>query len=386
MPTIVYLIHGMGCGSASGQAPAAGKDWTTSAISAFTGLCKSFGVPTPAVVQPDATSAPPGSDQPDAVWLVPLSYYPVFDEFRSSSQTRGKLAKGLAAGLADADITRLVGTDFAWVNCLDVLLWWGDDAQTQNRITTTLGAGLTAINQLAADIPGATTRRIVISHSLGTAATTMTLRSLAQKPVWANSTGIEAFFTLANVAPFVMQENEVYDLSLLPDGASSLVQPRMYNARNECDPIPWLMPWRAFSPSRAGANLAAWQKAESQGTYELINTLGVACPANETPSIAGVHNYLNYMLSPDVAQRIATHVRGSAFSAAELAKIDYHAQWKALPHLQCTKDKAAFDKLRKSVLDYRNNGPTQAGGNAQLTWIRRLLDGVEMLLAYEGKC
>ena len=386
LPTIVYLVHGMGCGSKDGSAPPPGQDWTASAISTFEFLCTTFGLPKPSVVRPDDLQPPPNSADPNAIWLAPLSYYPVFDEFRSSSADRAKLAKGVSTALSDADITRLTKTDFAWTNCLDVLLWWADDIQTQNRVTATLGKGLTAINQLAATMPGATTRRIIVSHSLGTAATTATLRHLSTNQVWKNSTGFEAWFTLANVAPFLMEQDDVYDLSLLPDGEGSLIQPHMYNGRNECDPIPWLLPFRAFSPKRAGVNAQAWKDAESGGFYEVVETLDVAALLGETPTISGVHGYMNYMLSPDIALRLATHVRGSGFALAELAAINYTKTWNALPHLSCKNDKGAFKALRKEVANFKSGGPITVGGDPKVDWIRRLLDGTELLLSFEARC
>jgi hypothetical protein len=257
---------------------------------------------------------------------VPLSYYSVFDEFRASSADRATLVKGVTSVLSDADVTRLTSQTFAWKNCLDVLLWWADTAQTNNRTTALLGKGITAVNELATGIPGATTRRIIVSHSLGTAVATSTLLDLATKQVWRNSTGFEAWFTLANVAPFLLEDDEVYSPSLLPDGDQSVIHPKMYNAHNECDPIPWLLFWRAFSPDRAGKTATDWKNARTNEFFQDVETLDVAAPAGLVPDITGVHAFSNYMLAPDIALRLATHVRGAGFSAQELAAIDYGTQ------------------------------------------------------------
>lgn len=388
MPTIVYLIHGMGCGTADGSAQPAGKDWESEAIAAFKWLCAAYGLATPSVVHPSDTKAPQnpaGLSDANAIWVAPLSYYSIFDEFRKSSTDREKLVKGITQALSDAYITKLTKEDFLWANCLDVLLWWADQVQTHNRTTATLGQGITAINELAS-VPGATTRRIIVSHSLGTAATTAVLLDLATKPVWRNNTGFEAWFTLANVAPFVLEQAQVYDKSLLPDGDLSVIHSYMYNARNECDPIPWLLWWRAFDPKHAGGMANAWTSAQTNGLYEELDTRAVAGLQGSTPTIMGVHGFTNYMLSPDVAVALAGHVRGKMFSPAERLAIDYDSKWNGLPHLACTKDTTAFNRLRDAVKQYQNNGPTQAGGNAKVDWITRLIDGAEMLLSYEKQC
>jgi len=389
MPTIVYLVHGMGCGTPDGKPQPAGTDWANEATAAFSWLCSTFKLPAPSVVNPSDTKPPknpPDMTDADAIWVVPLSYYSVFDEFRASSADRAALVKGITSVLSDADITRLTSQTFAWKNCLDVLLWWADDAQTNNRTTALLGKGITAVNDLAMSIPGATTRRIIVSHSLGTAVATSTLLDLATKQVWRNSTGFEAWFTLANVAPFLLEEDEVYSPSLLPDGNESVIHPKMYNAHNECDPIPWLLFWRAFSPDRAGKTATDWKNARTNEFFQDVETLDVAAPAGLVPDITGVHAFSNYMLAPDIALRLATHVRGAGFSAQELAAIDYGTRWKALPHLACAKSTTAFAELRTAVASYKTSGPAQAASNPKVDWISRLIDGVELLTAFETKC
>lgn len=389
MPTIVYLVHGMGCGTADGKPQPGGKDWANEATTAFSWLCSSFKLPAPSVVSPSDTKPPKnplGAGDDNAIWVVPLSYYSIFDEFRASSKDRASLVKGVTSVLSDADITRLTSQNFAWQNCLDVLLWWADDAQTNNRTTALLANGITAVNELAMTIPGATTRRIILSHSLGTAAVTATLLDLATKQVWKDSTGFEAWFTLANVAPFLLEQDEVYSPSLVPDGDESLIHPHMYNAHNECDPVPWLLFSHAFSPNCAGKTETDWKNAQALGFFEDVQTLDVAAPAGFVPDITGVHGFSNYMLAPDIALRLATHVRGAGFTAQELAAIDYEAHWKSLPHLQCAKSATAFTELRTAVANYKTSGPAVASSNPKVDWIGRLIDGVELLTAFQTKC
>jgi hypothetical protein len=389
MPTIVYLIHGMGCGTADGNPPPDGSDWSQSIVDAFTWLCTTFGLAKPVRVNPSDTKPPKptaGVSPADACWVVPISYYSIFDEFRRSSAARATLAKGITSALSDGDITRLAGNDFLWANCLDVLLWWADDVQTNNRTTATIVDAIAKVNQLALSVPGATTRRIVVSHSLGTAASTASLLELATKAVWTNGTGFEAWFTLANVAPFLLEPEEVYGEGVVPDGDASVIHPHMYNVHNECDPVPWLLWWRAFSPDRAGSTLDEWKNAAAHGFFEDIETVDVAGLAAKDLSISSVHGFMNYLLSPDVALRVATHVRGSGFSPQELATINYGKQWSALPHLMCTKNKKAYDQLRDAVESFKKSGPIKAGSNPRVDWISRLLDAAELLLSYEGKC
>jgi hypothetical protein len=160
----------------------------------------------------------------------------------------------------------------------------------------------------------------------------------------------------------------------------------MYNAHNECDPIPWLLFSRAFSPDRAGKTATDWRNAQTNEFFQDVETCDVAAPAGLVPDITGVHGFSNYLLAPDIAFRLATHVRGAGFTPQELAAIDYGTRWKSLPHLQCAKSATAFTDLRAAVTKYKSSGPAMAGSNPKVDWISRLIDGVELLTAFETKC
>ena len=386
MPTIIYLVHGMGCGTATGEPRAPDAAWSIGAVEAMRWIAQTFGLPEPAVLDPLPVDPPPGSDDPAALWLVPISYHAVFDEFRSASQDRRQLARSLGDGvLTDGEVTRLMQSDFAWVNCVDVLLWWADTIQSRNWATVKILDAITAADALATRAaPGGSVRRILISHSLGTAATTYALGELAKQAAWRNRGAFDAWFTLANVAPFVLEARRVYDQALVPGAPRSLIPGFMFNARNDLDPIPWLLPWRAFSATDAGPLAHAWQSAEDDGLYSLVETRGVSAPPGLVPAISDVHGFANYLVSPRIATLLAGQARGEAFSDEELAEIG-NVPWDELPALRC-RNPGAVASLRSAVEIYSRRGPGSVSNNKDRALVDRLLEGVELLAAARDQC
>lgn len=379
MPTIIYAVHGIGAGTADGAARPAGSEWYAPVVTAMEYVFNEFGVKKPSVVMPDATAAPAGSADPNAVWICPISYHKVFDEYRASANARDNLVatiNGLNAALVDAELTELKDNEFLWTNCLDVLLWWGDKVQTRDRATTIIDQSITKIDKLARAIPGANVRRVLVSHSLGTAASTAALRHAAGNDPWRNSGGIRTWFTLANVAPFVLGQPDVYSTSLVPGAANSIIASTMYNVRHELDPVPWLIPPRAFDPQRAGATEVQWKAAQTNQNFSLLNTARVVAPPNGTPGIGDVHGFANYVLSPEVAFRLAS----IAGAAGVLDQAGYTTKWRTLPALQCTNPQA---------LALLQTGMTQfagAMGTPSSDWVRRLLGALQLILAAMKKC
>jgi hypothetical protein len=376
----------MGCGTADGQPRAPESAWSASAVEAVRWIARTFALPEPMVLDPLPDEPPPGSDDPAALWLVPITYHGVFDEFRAASQDRRQHARTLGDGiLTDGEITRLTRSDFAWVNCVDVLLWWADTIQTRNWATVKILEAITAADGLAARAaPAGSVRRILISHSLGTAATTFALGELARQGPWRNRAAFDAWFTLANVAPFVLESRRVYDQALVPGAPRSLIAGYMINARNDLDPIPWLLPWRAFSSEDAGPLSMAWQRAEEDGLLSLVATRGVSAPPGFTPAITDVHGFANYLMSPPIAAAIAGQARGEAFGADELAAIG-NTPWDQLPSLRC-RNAGALASLRSAVEIYSRRGPGSVSNNKDRALVDRLLEGVELLAAARDQC
>lgn len=387
MPTIVYLVHGMGCGSADGTPRSPHDAWSRTVVQAMQWIASTFHLPAPALLDPLPDAPPPGSDDPGAIWLVPVHYFKAFDEFRASSTDRAALAGRLGL-VADADITKLTSVDFAWINCLDVFLWWADRAQTRPRVTAEVLETITAADRLAAKVPGATTRRLLVSHSLGTAVTTWALRNLGQVDAWVNRGGFQAWFTLANVSPFLLQTHDVYAPPLVPGADGSIVPRYMFNARNEFDPIPWLMPWRVLDPANAGADAGPWRDAAAARRYSLVRTQGVAVPPGETPDVMQVHGFANYLMAPDVALPLAGLLRGAAFSRPQQTALGWPDAWKQLPALRCTRNGQALDNLRAAVNGFVDDAPNEAAvpGEPDRKWVGRLLRATEILLAARDEC
>ena len=386
MPTIIYLVHGMGCGTADGSARAPNGVWSVGAVAAIRWIAETFGLPQPMVLDPLPADPPSGSDDPAAIWLVPITYHGVFDEFRRASQDRRKHARTLGDGiLTDGEITRLTKSDFAWVNCVDVLLWWADTIQTRNWATAKILDAITAADRLATRAaPGGSVRRILISHSLGTAASTFALGELAKQDAWRNRGAFDAWFTLANVAPFLLASKHVYDEAFVPGAARSLIAGAMFNARNEFDPIPWLLPWRAFAVGDAGPPPNSWQLAQQDGLFSVVATRGVAAPPALSPTISDVHGFANYLMAPRIAALLAGHARGEAFSDAELAAIG-SGPWEALPALQC-RNPGAMALLQAAVEAYAAARPQDVSNNKDRALVDRLLRGVELLAAARDQC
>ena len=387
MPTIVYLVHGMGCGTADGSSPPAGQKWSDVTADAVNWISDTFKLSRPAILNPIPAAAPPGSDKPDAVWLVPISYHTCFDEFRASATDRKKAAKAIApAFLMDAQITELTSTDFAWINCLDLLLWWADTAQTRKRSTAIILNAITAADALARTVPGATIRRVLISHSLGNAATTWALRNLGSNPAWLALGGFDFWTSLANVAPFLMDEPLVYSPPLIPAQNVTLAS-RMDIAHHEADPIPWLLPWRRWNPADRAANFAAdWKVQLAAKRVRIIETQGVAAPPGRKASITDVHGFSNYMMSPGVAERIAGAIRGATFSQAELTTLGWPGAWNQLPVLTCTNTATALKDLKIATDGYIKHPPPDPGDGSTNDWFARTLHAVELLLAAKGAC
>lgn len=377
MPTLVYLVHGMGCGAAVGD----GTPWTADVKLAMTAIQKSFGLAELEWMDAIPAKAPSGSDA--KTWVIPVSYHEAFDQFRAGALDRAAALKGITAGvLSDARIESLASEPFLWNNCLDVLLWWSDRAQARPQATVAIDRAIATSDAIARTVKGKT-RRIVIAHSLGTAAATYALRYLAGSGAWRATGGIDHFVTLANVAPFLMPETEVYGPPLLPGGTRPLVQ-AFTNARHELDPIPWLLPWRRHDGTNAGTWASTWALAEANGLAGARTTSGVAAPPGVKPEITHVHGFANYLLAREVAPLIAGMIRGAYFTPPELAAIDWPGAWAKFPQLACP-NTAAMTQLRGAMATFSSLSPL-GGGRPERGWFERLLDGAELLMAAKRAC
>lgn len=389
MPTILYLVHGMGCGSADGSPAPAGQRWSDSVVDAVNWITDTYRLPRATVLDPVPSTPPAGSDNANAIWVVPVSYHATFDDFRRGATDRKAKVNALGiASLVDAYVTELTDTDFAWVNCMDVLLWWADTVQARTMATASILATITRADDLARQMPGANIRRLLVSHSLGNAATTYSLRHLGTNAVWAQTGGFEFWATLANVAPFLMPTADVYSPPLLPGQTGTLVR-QMCNVYHEADPIPWLMPWRPWRAENAGASWKdAWKLQSVIGNLRTFQTLGVAAPPGRTPDIMNVHGFANYLMSAEVSQVLAGALRGASFDTQELAQLNVPAAWQQLPQLTCTKTQTALADLKRAKDVYVQNCPTPPGDPVLATagWLERLLRAVGLLLEAKGKC
>jgi hypothetical protein len=386
MPTLLYLVHGMGCGTPDGAPRAPADRWSVPVIEALRWIAGTFELGDLTVLDPLPEAPPAGAEDPAAIWVVPISYHRPFDEFRESGQQRALLASEIGSGLLTGlEITRLAASDFAWVNCLDVILWWADTVQARNWATTRILESITAADAFAraGAGPGGSVRRILISHSLGTAATTYALGHLARDQAWVNRGGFEAWLTLANVAPFLLEPARVYGAAVVPGKPGSLISTYMFNARHELDPVPWLLPWRAFSIGDAGASRGDWELAAANGLFGVVETRDIVAPPARVPGIGDVHGFANYLLSAQIAQLIAVIARGQAYSAQELAAIGWPERRNALPALRC-ENPGALATLRSAVEGYVDVAPTGASVEREL--IDRLLRAVEILVAARQQC
>ena len=385
MPTIVYLVHGIGSGTADGQ-PAA-EHWSAAPVEAITWIAKTCGISKPVVLDPIPAKPPVGSDDPSAIWIVPVSYYSVFDDFRKTAPDRRSAMKKLGvAGLLDEQIDQLAGTDFFWVKCLDVLLWWADQAQARPNATALILSALTRADQLAHDVPGANVRRILVSHSLGNAATTYALRHLGSQSDWGAIGAFDLWLSLANVAPFLIEPDGVYAPPLLPGQSGTMVN-LMHTVHHEADPVPWLLPWRAWHPDNAAKMWKqSWQAQRTAGRVRIIETKGVKAPANRKPEITDVHGFANYLMAPEVAIRLAAAMRGGAFTDAEKEAFNLSGAWDQLPTLACEQTVDALDQLKKAK-DVFAMEPTPIDESLLgAGWFKRLLRAADMLLAASHKC
>ncbi len=385
MPTLVYFVHGMGCGTASGTVNPA-SSWKDSIKETTTWMTKTFGLNK--TVWVDGIPATPPSADDDAIWFVPITYHNVFDDFRRNAigQEAQAVQSQIVKTLSGAQVTRLTTIPFLWQNCLDVLLWAMDDVVTQRQVMTQVMNSITAIDALARGLKKGTVRRILISHSLGTAVATNALHQLASSPDWLAMGGMDLWVTLANVSPFLFpNSDDVYGAPLVPLATSAAVQV-MLNVRNDADPIPWLLPWRAWSPPTSGDAAANWIQAKSLGRFQQRTTTGVAALTGWSPDIAQVHGFANYLLAPGVAEFLAGAMRGTLFTPAELTTLQWPVTWTTLNRLSCVRDPAALQKLSSEVGLFRSmpvpgTGVTTSGG-----WFQRLLDAADMLLKWSAAC
>src|SRR5262249_3940121 len=150
------------------------------------------------------------------------------------------------------------------------------------------------------------------------------------------------WFSHANVAPFVLGLKDVYAPPLAPDKFVG----SMYVARNDCDPVPWLLPWRSFSPDRAGPFADAWKAAGTATPVKLLDTLGACATPRMTPEIGGVHGFSNYLLAPAVASRLAGFMRGQIFTSDEQTTLKTADAFGGLPSLKCGREPLALSLLK----------------------------------------
>jgi hypothetical protein len=333
------------------------------------------------------SSAPPNND-PNATWLVPISYHHAFDDFRRQAISRRDALNGVGQRvgtlLSDGQIDKLSSNDFAWINCLDVFLWWADHAIAGPAVAAKVLSGITNIDRIARAMKGATVRRILVSHSLGTAVATDAVRTLSSSSEFTAMGGFDLWITLANVAPFLVEERDVYAPPLIPRSTGTAAKVFL-NVRNEADPIPWLLPWRAWNPDNAGASIADWQSSRRFNRVLSVSTRGVCAPPNRQPEITNVHGFANYLLAPGFAEILAGAIRAEGFSPQELAARQWPSAWNELPRLSCFQDSKALDKLATEVSVFRALQAPSPDRPAR-GWFDRLLSAADMLAKWKGLC
>lgn len=383
MPTIVYFVHGMGCGTATGS-PDPSSSWTDSIKDVTKWMTTTFGLQKTTWVD-GIPSSPPSAD-PDAIWFVPVSYHDVFDDFRRDAAGREALkVQATVAQISDAQITRLTSAPFLWTNCLDVLLWAMDTAITQRQVMTTVLNTITAVDALARRLKKGTVRRILVSHSLGTAVATAALHNLGNSPDWIAMGGFDLVVTLANVAPFLFPDDaDIYGPPLIPASMRSITQV-LLNVRNDADPIPWLLPWRAWNIPRSGPFAAEWQNSASLSRCKTLATSGVAALESWSPEITQVHGFANYMMAPGTAEFLAGMIRGALFTPAELSALQWPAKWTTLNRLSCIENPAQLQNLTRDVVQIQGQA-FPGTGTPTSGWFDRLLNAADMLVKARAQC
>lgn len=383
MPTIVYLVHGMGCGTADGSAPKPGTEWHVPVKAAVEMICDRFGLTKREWLEPMTTTLPKQRGH-DALWFVPVSYHRVFDDFRAKSTDRQALLDSLKIpNLQLFDPAQPAKNEFVWKNCLDVLLWWSDLVETRPWVTAEILESMRSVDALSDRLPKSTrVRRIVIAHSLGTAASTYALRKVGSTPEYRAARRVERFVTMANVAPFLLDETEdVYAPPLIAEDRDTLLR-SMVNARHEWDPIPWLMPWRRWRVENAAAWRPRWEQAARSGQLLQPVTRGIVAPPGSTPSAFDVHAFANYLLARETAPLLAAMFRGGAYAASDLAKIDWDGAWnRQAVQFRCAGDPLWDEHLREAVEEYADESDS---GNTQL--VARLLRAAEILVTQADRC
>lgn len=280
MALLVYLVHGMGVRADAGDNVP--KDealfgWYKDPVEALRALPAKYGL---SLAFDMHTGGHNGRKfdfiglGPDTVnnaatlraMVVPVSYADVLDATLTAlATTRTSLGSRLlnsgGGGIDRALAEWLDGKDnptsgFAWTHIADVVLL-RFDAETRRAVRRTIAQQLVAAEKHAA-ADGMLATRVVITHSLGTFATTDTLQAMSTAAVaeglpsfGVGSWDLEAFVTLANVTRVLSASvhdpyrSVVRPRTVTAPAGSGLV--RTYrNVQHALDPIP--LPWAFNRP------------------------------------------------------------------------------------------------------------------------------------------
>jgi hypothetical protein len=318
MKTLVYLVHGMGQGTATGAAPTAGSEWWREPLATIADLGIPYGQTFVAI-----------DDQtPGTASIVPLSYHQFFDTYRKTALQDQQSAFRELVGkqFTNEQVASVASDGMVWTHWLDVLLVLL--TAMRGEITTNL---LSQILQAEAPyrVRGATPiRRILVAHSLGSALATQLLR------VWRTNVGesnqlVSHYFTLANVSSLILPSASVYDQQLIPSVSSPIIG-AMTNATHKLDPIPDLLPWRSFSPLKfQSSSRDGWRQARQFNDYLDPLVVDVRGPNVAALSVFDVHGFSNYLRWPEVSFRLFSAIQDRVFSPsgreATLALERYHS-------------------------------------------------------------
>jgi hypothetical protein len=321
MKTIVYMLHGMGQGSEDGTPPAPGEEWWRTDLATLEDIAQRFNLPTVPLARTD----------PGTISIVPLTYHEVFDRYRASvaaADSGDEHRRGLLDGKLHE---KLKDVPMGWTHWLDVLLLMLTD-RLPVVVSTVLDQMVRAeAPYLAAGMPF---RRVLVSHSLGTAVATQALRAWPRRR-GAQVQVLDAFFTLANVAPLVLDPNSAYEARMVPGDLAPITRV-MISSAHIYDPIPDLLYWRSFNPLGQRAPLGTpWVNARSTNYFVNTSVRDVRNYPSASQNPFSVHGFSNYMLSPDVAVKLAEAMGDMVMIPSDPRIQLWTDYYMSLPQLKC---------------------------------------------------
>jgi pimeloyl-ACP methyl ester carboxylesterase len=322
MKTIVYMLHGMGQGSDDGTAPESGKEWWHADLATLEDIANRFGIPI----------VPQSNMEAGTVSIVPLTYHDVFDQYRArvaAAATADENERGLLDGPLHE---KLKSVPMGWTHWLDVLLLMLTD-----RLPVVVSSVLHQM--VSAEAPylaaGTPFRRVLVSHSLGTAVATQALRAWPHRSGGPQVQVLDTFFTLANVAPLVLQPTSAYERRMVPGDLAPITRV-MVSSAHIYDPIPDLLFWRSFNPLGQPAPVGTpWKDARSTNYFVNTSVRDVRNYASAKQNPFSVHGFSNYMLAPDVAVRLAEAMGDMVMMPDDRRIRDWSDYFLSLPQLKC---------------------------------------------------